>query len=132
MNKIQLTLFALVLLMGISCKHRKKIQESPKNTSVEVQENATQKTSYRLIVSFISRGAGIDTKLYSTVTDFLEKHPKKPVYEKKHWGREGEVDLLLQLNEFKSSSEKDQFIKELKSLTGNAERIHFKENSVSR
>lgn len=60
-------------------------------------------TIYRLSVSFISIGAGIDRKAkpqYSKyIIEFAQKNKIKLNCEIVNWGREGEVDYCFELTE---------------------------------
>ncbi len=84
-------------------------------------------TKYRLIISFISKGAGIDQAANDKIKAYIEKHPKKPAYSVSPWGREGETDYLLTLKEL-SIAEQTVFVEEVKKLVSNADMVFFKEN----
>ncbi len=82
----------------------------------------------RLVVSFISRGEGIDIKSQEKIKAFIENHPKKPAFEEYRWGREGEIDYVLMLKEF-SADEQKVFVKDVKKLIINKEMALIDENS---
>lgn len=84
--------------------------------------------NYRLIISFISIGTGIDANAHEAIKKFIDEHPKKPLAETYHWGREGEIDYCLQLKEL-SSKEQKAFVEEVKKLAGKSDRVQFSENA---
>lgn len=85
--------------------------------------------SYRLIVSFISKGAGTDGKAHEKFLAYVQNHPKKPVFEEKRWGREGEKDYLFMLKEMNADEQK-VFVEEVKKLVSSSDLIILKENEV--
>ena len=84
-------------------------------------------TMSRLVVSFISKGAGIDLKSQENIQSYIDKHRKKPVFEERRWGREGEVDYVFKLNELNADEQK-VFIEEVKKLIVNADMVSVREN----
>jgi hypothetical protein len=108
---------SLVLLAGfagVACKSNKL----SKNTSNE----------YRLIVSFLSKGSGIDMKVHESFLSFTDKHSKKPKYEIYRWGREGEIDYCFQLGEMKAKDQ-SEFIESVKNIIGKSDEVQILENS---
>lgn len=63
------------------------------------QDNATIKPLAQVVVSFVSRGTGIDAKarneFFEYITYFNAKHHCELMYDKKPWGREGEIDFCF-------------------------------------
>ena len=98
------------------------------------QEIASQ-NKCRLVISFISRGSGIDRDTKKNVLTFIENYNKEHhtnlVYETIRWGREGEVDFCFSLSELKKK-EQNKFIQELKSLVVNSENVRIAENTEKR
>lgn len=88
---------------------------------------APQGVKMRLVISFISKGAGIDGKAMDKVKNFIDNHPKKPSYEVAGWGREGEKDYVLTLKEL-TQDEQKLFIDDLKKLVSNTDMVLFREN----
>jgi hypothetical protein len=88
-----------------------------------------KKETYRLVISFISKGSGIDGKTAEKVEGFLKNHPKKPAYETCRMGREGEFSYLLQLKELPKHEQK-KFIKELEEQVGDKDLVHISENKL--
>ena len=112
-------LFSISLVLfagfgGVACKSNK----AAKNTSNE----------YRLIVSFLSKGGGIDMKIHEEFLSFIDKHSKKPRYESYRWGREGEIDYCFQLGEMKVK-EQSEFIENVKTMIGKSDEVQVLENS---
>ncbi len=86
--------------------------------------------TYRLIVSFISKGAGIDQTAKDKVKAHAESHPKKPAFEVQSWGREGETDFLFSLKEL-TADEQALFVNEVKGLVSRTDMVFIKENSTA-
>lgn len=86
-------------------------------------------TKYRLIVTFTSKGEGIDSKAQEKFMNLLANHPKKPSFQEKSWGREGEKDYLLTLKELNSDEQK-VFVADVKKLVSNSDMIFIKENEA--
>jgi hypothetical protein len=84
---------------------------------------------YRLQVSFISKGGGIEAKTHDKFVNYVENHPKKPAFEAKSWGREGEKDYLLTLKELNADEQK-VFVEEVKKLISNSDMVFVKENEA--
>lgn len=125
-------IFFLVALISLACpfmccKTKKQATTTTSETSTVVSESQTEK--YRLIISFISKGAGTDGEKRQAILDYIEKHPKKPVNKTVHWGREGETDYCLNLTELSKSSQ-ETFIAEIKKIAGNSSLIFISENAV--
>ena len=134
MKTIFLSLTTIISLSLFSCKSKKESNTVSKINTETNTSNTSQNIAngtYRLIVSFISIGTGVDGEAYSRVEKFIQDHPKKPSYEKKRWGREGEEDFMFTLKEFKAS-EQQKFISDLKAAIGKSDRVHYKENEKSR
>lgn len=87
-------------------------------TTVAAQNPApvqdTANDIYRLTISFISKGAGIDMKTQEAFENWLNAQPKHPAYEKTRWGREGETNYCLRLNEL-STREQEIFVKDVRT-----------------
>ncbi|HXB41373.1 MAG TPA: hypothetical protein VNZ49_12580 [Bacteroidia bacterium] len=102
----------------------KKVVLASSTTTTE-----TVSMKYRLVVSFISKGAGTDYKTADKVKEFIESHPKKPAFEVKTWGREGEKDYVLLLKEL-TSDEQKVFVEEIKKLVSSSDLVFVKENET--
>ncbi len=75
----------------------------------------TTQDLYRISVSFISRGEGIDYKTQETFENWLKEHPKHPAYVVTNWGREGETNYCLKLNEL-STREQEIFVRDVRTM----------------
>ncbi len=112
-------------LTSISCKTSKE------STAGSATENSGDfKTQpFRLILSFISRGAGTNSDQKTAVLAYIEAHPKKPLSKKVIWGREGEADYCFTLKEL-TKKEQTEFISHIKKLTEGGDLIIISENAV--
>lgn len=114
--KINFLIFAVMLILPfVSCK--------------STAQNATSTPgNNRMVVSFISKGNGINNQIHEQFEKFVQGHPKKPIMENYRWGREGEIDYCLQLKEL---SKKDQvkFVDEVKKIIGNSDVVLLTENA---
>lgn len=89
----------------------------------------------RLVISFISKGRGIDRDTKKNVLAYIENYNKTHsltlVYETVRWGREGEVDFCFALEELKKRQQV-KFIDELKTLVQKSDCVRISENSEKR
>lgn len=88
-----------------------------------------KKGTYALVVSFISKGSGIDGKTMDKINAFVKSFPKKPAFEVCQMGKEGETTLLFHLKEL-SKHEQKKFIKELRELILDKEMVLVEENKL--
>ncbi len=86
-------------------------------------------TIYRLTISFISKGEGIDYKTQESFENWLKAQPKHPAYEVTHWGREGETNYCLKLNEL-STREQEIFVRDVRTQLTDKELVFIAENAV--
>jgi hypothetical protein len=116
--------------MSTSCKNKEKATSSSDNSTAS-SANAKQGTEKksRLIVSFKSIGAGIDTDAQAKMEKFVKEHPKKPKYDVYGWGREGETDYAFSLKEIKAADQA-KFIEDLKAAVGQSSLVDYKENEA--
>lgn len=119
----------VLLFTSAACSMSKKAEL---NQTVAAENSAIKDSSFRFVVSFISMGSGIDRKAKSQYEQFLKDFESKNnvtiSYEKKYWGREGEVNFYFMLNELKKE-EQESFILQSKNLLANSTRVRFKENN---
>lgn len=118
-------------VLFFACKSKQAIANSKENNSTVNSADANASKNYRFIVSFISIGTGVDGDAFNKLEKFIKEHPKKPAFEQKRWGREGEVDFMFSLKEFKTA-EQAKFINDLKAAIGKSDRVQYKENEKSR
>lgn len=126
---MKITVISLVLFFTYAaCSMCKKAEM---NQTVAAETSATKDSSYRFTVSFISIGSGIDKKAKNQYEQFLKDFELKNnvtiLYEKKYWGREGEVNFCFMLNELKKE-EQESFILQSKNLLANSTLVRFVEN----
>jgi hypothetical protein len=115
-NRIQIILLGLILTgIIVSCKST-------------AQTNSKVPDSYRLVVSFISKGGGISMDTHEKFEKFLKDHPKKPIVENYRWGREGEIDYCSNLKEL-SKKEQVAFIEEIKKIVAGSDVVLLTENT---
>ncbi|MCC6182987.1 MAG: hypothetical protein IT237_14250 [Bacteroidia bacterium] len=132
MNKI----FFLAAILSLSCSSCKSKKETTTTSATNNNSNSTTTSApsekpltYRLVVSFISKGGGPDHQKLEAFLNFVKSHPKNPVYETFLWGREGESDMCFQLTEFKTDKEKSDFVNEIKKISGGSDMMLINENT---
>ncbi|AKU96396.1 hypothetical protein AKJ09_03060 [Labilithrix luteola] len=88
--------------------------------------------TYRLVVSFISLGAGVDSKAKDQVNEVINKwRIAKSVdlkTERVRWGKEGESDVCSGLDEL-SDADRSKFIGEVRAAVGKNDRVVITENA---
>lgn len=124
-------LASLVSLACISCKSKKETTKTTENTSSSVTSNADAPITYRLIVSFISKGAGTDGPKRTAFLAYVHGHPLKPAYKTVIWGREGEADYCFNLTELSAKKDMMTFIEEIKKIAGGSDMMNITENVES-
>lgn len=96
-----------------------------------MQSDVIQSDISRLIVSFYSKGSGIDSKSKDLYLNYLDSIAKqdglKLNYTAISWGKEGEVNFCFMLNEYNSEKQID-FINDSKLILKEGRNIHFYEN----
>ena len=122
-------LAAIVSLACISCKAKKEAVSTTESTATAVVNTTDAPVTYRLIVSFISKGAGTDSEKRTAFLAYVDSHPKKPVYKTVNWGREGETDYCFNLSEFPSKKESVAFIEDVKKIAAGSDMMNVSENA---
>jgi hypothetical protein len=123
-------LASLISLACISCKSKKeaaKTETTPVAASTTTTPDAP--ITYRLLVSFISKGAGTDGEKRTAFLAYVDSHPKKPAYKTVIWGREGETDYCFDLTELIAKKDLIEFIENVKKITAGSDRIILSENA---
>lgn len=129
-------IFFLVALASLSCAFTncksKKSATASSTSNLTPENNMTTQTpekdtEYRLIVSFISKGAGPDGKKQPEFVKYIESHKKKPAYALVRWGREGEADYCFKLTEL-SATEQTEFITKVKEILNGSDLVFVNEN----
>ncbi len=119
-TKLFILLFSFICCSILpSCISGKKLSKTASQTNWN---------EYRLVVSFLSKGSGIDNTAHEAFLKFVNEHPEKPKHEVYRWGREGEIDYCFQLAEFKSKGQKE-FIENVKKIIGTSDVVQISENS---
>lgn len=94
---------------------------------------ATGETTYRVVVSFTSKGAGIDTAARDQVVEVLNKWRIAKGYEvkteRRRWGKEGELDVCATLDEL-SDAERSKFVSEVRAVASKSDRVQIDENAT--
>ena len=122
--------FALIL---ITCKNNNpsfaSTHEEKRTDSILQNKNDTN--SCRLVIMFYSIGEGIDFPISNAFEDSIGSYSlkigKTIDYKKTHWGREGETDFCLKLNELTQPEQLD-FISKTKSQLKKAKWVNIYEN----
>ncbi len=155
MRMIKIIGFITIALAVSACKSSKDSSESTEKTETETMDTTPSNTgrplvsmevwtreqaqagpdTFRLVVSFISFGAGTDPEskaiLEAYVYEYKLKNNKVVSYYMVPWGREGEVDCCFPLDEL-NASEQNNFIEGLRKVIEGKELIQINENMKSR
>lgn len=120
---------SLLIFFGLSsCKT--KVSSSK---SKDVQSAPVKSETYSLVITFFSIGTGVDyktKKIFDEWTiNFEQKIGKKISLESYPWGREGEVDECISLENL-STSQKKEFLLEAKKILSNSKLIRIEENVI--
>ena len=123
-------LASLVSLACISCKSKKETTKATETAPVTSTSAAPEAPIvYRLLVSFISKGAGTDSEKRTAFLAYVDAHPSKPAYKTVTWGREGETDYCFNLSEISSKKDMVAFITEVRKIATSSDRIMVNENA---
>lgn len=155
MRTINIIAFTVLAISLSACKSSKDSGENAEKKETEIAEptpsNPTRPLvsmevwtreqaklgpdTFRLVVSFISIGAGTDPEaksiLEAYIYDYKLKNNKVVSYFMIPWGREGEVDCCFPLDEL-NASEQNNFIEGLNKVIQGKELIQVNENMKSR
>ena len=126
--------YIFVLIIGLSvqsCKSNKSKIVDSNQTTTEQQQT---KEVANLVVSFYSKGSGIDYELASQFDDMLNKKMNQDQisFSKKGWGREGETDFCINFSSSLSKKEKAELIAEIKQYVSKSTLVHLKEDAECR
>jgi hypothetical protein len=125
---IKIISISMSLLLAIACNSTKKTTESNTAKSIVLPDSI-----YRFNVSFISIGSGTDSKAKQQFNDFITQFNNNNKVtitpEIVSWGREGETDYCLKLNDLNIELQ-NKFIADTKELLKNSKLIRYKENTV--
>ena len=91
---------------------------------IESSKSKPAKQTNTMKISFISKGAGIDNDLRDAIekniTDFNSQNNLNLSYDKKGWGREGEVDYFINIENL-STQQKKSFTSLIKETIGSSD-----------
>ncbi|MES2133094.1 MAG: hypothetical protein V4506_12140 [Bacteroidota bacterium] len=113
-------------VMSMSCKSQKNTTTTAATTDSAAD---SKEQTYRLIVSFTSKGAGVNAEKRTAFLAYVESHPKKPANKAVLWGREGETDYCLSLKEL-SKKEQTDFINDVKKVVSGSDQVILSENAI--
>lgn len=123
-------LASLVSLACLSCKSKKEAVKTNESNATATTTTAPEAAiKYRLIVSFISKGAGTDGDARTAFTNYVSSHPQKPSYKEVRWGREGEADYCFNLTELTAKKDMVAFIDEINKIAAKSDRVTVTENA---
>jgi hypothetical protein len=134
MKKIVYIILAVSISL-VTCKNSSKAMGSDKIEPSKSKKGKTvQNLTFDVIISFISKGEGIDNKLKDkidgAVSSFNAKHKLKIKSNGLSWGREGEIDYNFILKNL-STSQKKEFISSMKETVGSSDMAHLTFNQQS-
>ncbi len=117
-----LPILLITFISFSACKNSSQAMSTdkiePSNSKAAKQSTNTMK------ISFISKGEGVDNelkdKIEKSISDFKTENKLNFDYEMKGWGREGEVDYLINLENL-STSQKKSFTSLIKEAIGNSD-----------
>lgn len=124
-NTLIIAAIVSLSLASVACKSSKNTSSSQATETT----SATAEQTYRLIVSYSSKGAGTNAEKREALLKYVESHPKKPVYKEVLWGREGETDYCFTLKEL-SKKEQASFVEDIKKMMAGSDRVLLSENAV--
>jgi hypothetical protein len=127
----------LIAFLWLSCKNN-----SPTSTAKQEEKKVDSISqiridsgSVRLVISFYSIGEGAEAPFMNALEDsigsFSLRIGKNFDYEKTPWGREGETDFCMSLNELTPAEQAD-FINRTKITLSKAKWVHIYENAPCR
>jgi hypothetical protein len=98
------------------------------STSTGTTQTTPAAENYRLVVLFISKGAGINEKARQDFEVWLKNQNKPVKWENTRWGREGEQSYCLKLDEFSTSREQDKFVQDARIALSGKDLVLIQEN----
>ncbi len=123
-----------LLLLFSSCKTPiQKDGQLVENVTATENNGGDSLTKAHLIVSFFSRGAGIDYNAYKNLLLAINEHNAMNkttlVFSSNNWGREGEKDLCFPVQ---NTPNFDAFIAKVKMELDSNQNVHLLYNEVCR
>lgn len=125
MRILVLTIISASIFL-ISCKPQSQAMGASNIESTSTTKADKNPDQYDIVISFASKGEGIDReirqKLDETVSKFEKENNTVIKLEKYGWGREGEVDYLFKLENLSTKQKKDLKAK-VKAVIGNSDLV---------
>lgn len=106
----------LVLIKEWSAAHQGRAVVAEEAPAVAVDSNIV-----RLVVSFISKGEGIDYKTEESFKAWLAERPQF-TYEVTHWGREGEVNYCFRMSNI-DGRQQEVFVRDVRTFMTDKELV---------
>ena len=102
---------------------------------VKKKSELNEKNTYRLVVSFYSTGSGSDSKSIDMFENFLAdysvQHNLRLAFDKTPWGREGEVDYCVRLDNLNFEAQKN-FVLQTREILFQTQLVYITENAACR
>jgi hypothetical protein len=125
----KILLFISVISFSVAITACKTTKTAASTQTSETATTESKEQTYRLIISFTSKGAGTSAEKKEALINYVESHPKKPVYKTVLWGREGETDYCFILKEL-SKKEQADFVAGAKKAVAGSDQVIISENAV--
>ncbi len=122
-------LASIISLACASCKTKKNSASSSENKIDLITNTPSNSLTYRLIVSFISKGSGTDKVRKERFLNYLNSKQVKLDYKTVNWGREGETDYCFMLTELSTKKELFSFIEDIKKISEGSDIMLLTENA---
>lgn len=121
---MRIILLIICTLTLISCKSTNETDQKVEPTTEQVEAN-----NVRFIVSFISKGSSIDYEAKTSFIGYVESNNID--FDAVSWGREGEIDYCLNLDELEPDKQ-TSIIEDIKQLLSSSDLVRYKEKSKCR
>ena len=85
---------------------------------------------YHLVVSFFSRGQGVDSETHKSFKEFITPYDStgQITADKYHWGREGETDYCIRFVSL-DAAKQQEFTTQAKAILARSTLVHVEENA---
>ena len=85
-----------------------------------ISQESTPKDTYDIVVSFMSKGEGLDYDVYEEFFVFMQANDSKFHLDEARWGKEGEVDYCMN---FHNKKESEQLLKKIEEMASKSELV---------
>lgn len=139
--------YLIVIILLASCNSNKQVSSNNSVNNSELLENKLSTTDeknikvedtltkYSFVVSFTSRGEGINGTAKNSFDDLIKefelKNKVKINFKLNYWGREGETEYCFDLNNL-NSIQRNNFVSQAKELLKSADLVGLTENKNCR